>query len=162
MAADALNQTEAHRDHRGGPQSHLSANPRRDESVQREDPAGSREDQWHPSEKEDDVRTGVIRRGVKAHCQKQRQGQKRSPDGCDPNPEPEKGPKADRHLGQRDQHADRCRKREKVPENCVQRARTDRSDQLGLNARRTVRVEEVRVRELLESSEEKREPEESS
>ena len=81
--------------------------------------------------------------------------------GCrHPGPQPEERPQADRQLRQRDEDADRHGEAEEMAQEQVQRADPDGRDQLGLNARRAVGVEEVRVGELLQPGEAEREAEE--
>ena len=70
-----------------------------------------------------------------------------------PGPQPEEGTQSDRQLRQRDDDPDRHGELQQVPEELVEGADPDGRDQLGLDARRAVGVEEVRVGQLLQSGE---------
>ncbi len=160
VAADLLDLLEGNRDERGRSQLVFRRHPRGDDRVQGQHAPRAGDDQRDPGEEEDDVRAGVVRRGVEAHRQEERQGEDCATGGRHPRPQAEQRAQTDGQLGQGDDDADGHSEAEEVSEERVQRADPDGRDQLRLNARWARRVQKVRVGQLLEPCEAEGEAEE--
>ena len=160
VAADLLHQLEADRDEDRWPARVLGGHPGGDHRIEGQHATRTGQEERDPGEQEDDVRPGVIGRGVEAHRQEEGEGQHHAACRGHPRPEPEECSQADSQLRQRNDHADGHGEAEEVPEQRVQRADPGGGDQLGLDARRAVGVEEVRVGQLLQSGEAERESQE--
>ena len=134
----------------GGPRSYSPATRCGDHPVEREHAARPGEDERDPGEDEDDVGSRVVGRRVKAHSEEERE-REHHPAGCgDSRPQSENRSQTYRQFGQGDDDADGNGEAQEVSEQFVQGADPDGCDQLGLDARGAVRVEEVRIGQLLE------------
>ena len=155
VAAHLLDNGEADGDDGRWPEVVLACHPRRDYRVEREHAARPGEHKRDPGEDEYDVGSRVVGRRVEAHREEEREREHHTAGCGDSRPQPKDRSQTYRQFGQCDHDSDWHGKAQKVSEQLMQRANPDGCDQLGLDARGAVRVEEVWIGQLLEPGEAK-------